>query len=1517
MKLLWPNQRLTLALLGSLFLASLGAAGPRKYKIHDEREAEEFMKELDVRYSHECNLETLARWDYMVDVTDADKEAAANKAAVRYLDFKGEAAVNSSKFDYSGFESVDLYRRFRFLSKKGPGALGVDDLTKYKDHQSKMENIYSTATICDYHDPTQCGLTLEPDIELIMATSEDWEELRYVWDQWREVSGKLMREDFIQFVELSNKAAALDGFRDTSEYWLNSYTVDEREAAAFQVASPLSQDQFQAMTDQVWQKVSAELYKKLHSWVRWKMADVYPEHIDLTGPLPAHILGNMWGQDWVNIADRVMPFPEFPTYDVSESMVQNGWDIQQIFESAEDFFESIGLFPMTQTFWDKSVVNQTEWGKVMMCHASAEDFCLGSEGEDYRIKMCTEVNMEDLVTVHHEMGHIEYFMAYKNLPHVFRDSANPGIHEAIGDLIALSVSTPSHLENVLHLMPGEGVKSGTSSSSEHTDDEKRDLNFLMRMALEKIAFLPFGYLIDKFRWGVFEGSIPTDQMNAAWWQLRQELQGVTPPGGSRGEEFFDAGAKFHVPANVPYIRYFVSFITQFQFHAHLCQVAGHQGPLHNCDIYNNRDAGAVLRNALERGFSEPWPVVLKDLGGSPDMDPQAIISYFDPLIRFLDDELAKAGQCIGWGEDCVKSRAAASDQVGNARVLALESINSETSAQSTSVQSTSVSSTSAQSTSEQSTSASITSVQSTSEQSSSEQSTSASTTSMQSTSDQSTSVQSTSASPTSVPSTSEQSTSDHSTSASTTSVPSTSVPTSESSTTVPSTTVTAPSSSPVTELPTTEPVTDDPTDEKDAKKRLEEMDAEMTIHVQAAALADWNYETNMTEQMKNASIKAWMDVKNNFSVFHSTTIDYFHYEGFKDEDVKRQFELQKNLGAAALPKDDLQKLTDIVSRMVSTLSKKVCPATNSKCDAESEGMGIYELEAKMTNATETYDNLEYYWLEWREVSKELLEDYKEYVVLENKTADLNGFGNAGLLWIDPYTDANYTSDDFVSEVADLWNQTKPFYANLRAYVFHKLKMKYGDDITTNDLIPAHILGDMYGENWESLYDLVAPYNVTLPDISDLLNDKLDTVSNMTREVEEYFFVTMGLKPMTTKFWDNSTLENNGDMVCQPSAWDFYDVPKDSTPDTDGDFRIKMCAAKTQEDFITLHHEMAHIEYMMAYSSRGDDRKEIMPIVFRDGANPAFHEAVGSAIGLSARNPDYLKSVAERLSKKEEFTIHNAEMDDEMIVNHLMKIALAKIPVLPYAYILDSWRWKVFSDDTITDYNKRWWELRIAEQGIAPPTKRFPKSEFDVGSKFDVAVSTPYIWRFVAQVLQFQIHHKLGEICRCKDDINCPIWSCDEAGTALTKLMSLGRSVRWQKALGDFLGDETGGLSSEALKNFFMPLEDFLTTYITDNEISVQWNPDQINKYMDKEREEISATVPIVVGVVLACMVVVVIVAYFVGQKKQKKKLKAMESQVESGGHTNMEMKESKKEESSDSEEEEEKEKEKETLDERF
>ncbi|XP_063872288.1 angiotensin-converting enzyme-like [Scylla paramamosain] len=1377
-----------LALLGLALLVS-----PLHALITDEVEAQEFMKELDVRFNHECNKEMVARWEYITDVTDPDKETAANAAAVHYLNFKGEAAVNSSQYAYDGFTDVELYRRFRFLSKKGPGALDEDELTEYKALQANMETIYSTATICDFYNPQQCDLILEPDIEAIMASSTNWDELKYVWEQWRDNTGKLMRNDFVRFVELSNKAATLDGFDNTGSYWLNGYTVDQREADVYTGGHTLNPVEFREMLSSVWDQVSEGLYKKLHAYVRMRLQEVYPGKIDPTGPIPSHILGNMWAQTWGNIGRYVMPFSDVPSFDVTDKMHENGWDIMKMFKTAEDFFESIGLYPMTQVFWDRSVINQTAWGKTIVCHASAEDFCLGPEGDDYRIKMCTEVNMEDLITVHHEMGHIEYFMAYKDLPHVFRDSANPGFHEAIGDLIALSVSTPKHLQNIL------GLTRKTSTSTKYTDEEKQDLNFLMEMALEKIAFLPFGYLIDKYRWGVFDNSITTEELNAGWWNLRESLQGVTTPEGVRGEEFFDPGAKYHVPANVPYIRYFVSFIVQFQFHERLCAAAGHTGPLHTCDIYGNQDAGTILREALKKGFSEPWPVVLKELGGSENIDPQAIIKYFDPLIKFLDLALAEGDQCIGWGENCIKVGADSKIETPEPPNPPPEATNPPTE---------------------------------------------------------------------------------------TTNPPSETItPPSENTTDLQSTASETESSMSTVES-TTEPSS---RNEEQALEDMNAMDAELTLLVQNATLYDWEYYTNESDATAADANAAWAKVSHAFREWYNRTIAFYEYEEFESENLKRRFRLQKNLGTSALSDNDLKMYSTIVKNMTSIYNEGRVVDMNN----ETISYGIDELEIMMAQ-TRDADELKHYWMEWRSQSGKLMRDnFEKYITLLNTAAQENDFSDAGEMWVDVYTEPtlNYTSQDFKSEIESLWKELEEFYEELHAYVHYKLKEQYGDDVVDSKFIPAHLLGNMWAQSWENIYDLVAPYpEVPIPDISEALEENIVNNDEMVRIAED-FFTSLGLYNMTQDFNDKSVFEQNEQesVICHASAWDFYDVVDDPS---EGDFRIKMCADKNQEDFIVIHHEMGHTEYQMSYSIPKGER----PLVFRDGANPGFHEAIGDTIALSVSTPSHLKMIEDYLTNnatnatdelnripyasffESQLDYGNDTSDHKQNINFLMKTALAKIAFLPYAYILDQWRWELFEDNNEhEDYNRKWWELRLDVQGICPPDLRHPNDDLDAGSKYHVADSVPYIRYFVAHILQFQFHHRLCEIAYGDQFeetkvFNCDIYNCTDAGAELKKLLNMGASVEWHEQLKNFMGSSDGSMNSTAILQYFSPLRHYLKEYIKNNKIDVGWDKGKVDDYMI-ESAYIPATVPIVVGVVLAAMVLIVIIAYFVGQARQKKKEK--------------------------------------------
>ncbi|XP_014824640.1 PREDICTED: angiotensin-converting enzyme-like isoform X2 [Poecilia mexicana] len=338
--------------------------------------------------------------------------------------------------------------------------------------------------------------------------------------------------------------------------------------------------------------------------------------------------GNMWAQSWNNLYEMMVPFPGKPFLDVTDEMVRQGFNATHMFRVAEEFFTSLGLKEMPPEFWEGSMLVKPE-GREVVCHASAWDFY---NRRDFRIKQCTTVTMEDLFTVHHEMGHIQYYLQYKDQPVGFRDGANPGFHEAIGDLMSLSVSTPKHLHEINLL---ESV----------TSDNESDLNFLLKTALETIAFLPFGYLVDLWRWDVFNGNTPPEKYNSAWWNLRTKYQGICPP-TRRTEEHFDPGAKYHVPGNTPYIRYFVSFILRFQFHEKLCEVANQTGPLHTCDIYRSTEAGAILKKVLEAGSSRPWPDMLQEAIGTREINATSLLKYFDPITKWLEEQTAN--ETLGW-----------------------------------------------------------------------------------------------------------------------------------------------------------------------------------------------------------------------------------------------------------------------------------------------------------------------------------------------------------------------------------------------------------------------------------------------------------------------------------------------------------------------------------------------------------------------------------------------------------------------------------------------------------------------------------------------------------------------------------------------------------------------------------------------------------------------------------------------------------------------------------------------------
>ncbi|MCB1055033.1 MAG: M2 family metallopeptidase [Acidobacteria bacterium] len=446
----------------------------------------------------------------------------------------------------------------------------------------------------------------------IFAESRDPKLLLDLWQGWRTVSPS-MRPEFERYVQLANAGAQNLGFADLGAMWRSKYDM--------------SPEAFAAELDRLWQQVRP-LYEALHCHVRAKLAETYgTDVVAPDGPIPAHLLGNMWAQTWSNIYPLVAPPEGSGTFDLTERLRAKGVDERGMVRYGEGFFTSLGFDPLPETFWERSLFRQPR-DRDVVCHASAWDI---DWEDDLRLKMCVQINAEDFSVVHHELGHNFYQRAYKTQPVLYRDSANDGFHEALGDTVALSV-TPAYLVQLGFI--------------DQEPDASADLGLLMRMALDKVAFLPFGLLIDQWRWKVFSGEITPEQYNTAWWQLREKYQGIAPP-VARSEQDFDPGAKYHVPANVPYTRYFLADILQFQFHRGLCQAAGYEGPLNRCSVYGNDAAGERLRTMMAMGASRPWPEALEVMTGQKEMDATAILDYFAPLKAWLDEQ--NQGRVCGWG----------------------------------------------------------------------------------------------------------------------------------------------------------------------------------------------------------------------------------------------------------------------------------------------------------------------------------------------------------------------------------------------------------------------------------------------------------------------------------------------------------------------------------------------------------------------------------------------------------------------------------------------------------------------------------------------------------------------------------------------------------------------------------------------------------------------------------------------------------------------------------------------------
>ena len=595
------------AVLGAV-ACSVGAPSPPP-PAASANDAGEFLRRVNDTMLRLASEQQRAAWVAATHIT-LDTQTISARANQAFIEAVASNAKEATRFDGvtlspEARRQLDLLK-IALVTVTPSDPKEAEELTRLT---AAMEGAYGSGKWCpDPATPDTC-LDVE-EITEIMATSQDPRRLREVWEGWHTISIP-MKQDYARFVELANKGARELGFADTGAMWRAKYDMPP--------------DEFTKELDRLWDQVRP-LYVSLHAYVRMKLREKYGELVPARGPIPAHLLGNIWAQDWSNVRPLVAARQAGPSYSLTAILKRRNAAPVDMVRTGERFFTSLGFAPLPQTFWERSMFVQPP-DRAVVCHASAWNIDLV---DDLRIKMCIDPTEEDFTTIHHELGHNFYQRAYNTLPVLFRDSANDGFHEAVGDTIGLSV-TPEYL-----------VKIGLLDKA---PDASGDIGLLLGRALEKIAFLPFGLLVDQWRWQVFSGQVTPDRYNTAWWDLRLKYQGVAPP-EPRGEQFFDPGAKYHVPAVTPYTRYFLAHILQFQFHRALAKTAGCTTPLHRCSIYESREAGARLDEMLKLGLSKPWPDALEALTGSREMDATAIRDYFAPLQAWLDEQIE--GQPTGW-----------------------------------------------------------------------------------------------------------------------------------------------------------------------------------------------------------------------------------------------------------------------------------------------------------------------------------------------------------------------------------------------------------------------------------------------------------------------------------------------------------------------------------------------------------------------------------------------------------------------------------------------------------------------------------------------------------------------------------------------------------------------------------------------------------------------------------------------------------------------------------------------------
>ena len=595
-----------------LIILIVASCVPGSEQIDRNKELKDFLDNVEEENKNDGPIIYSASWMSSNFITYDSQKVIADYGT-RYTLKSLERSREASAFDDLPTSAVN--RRMLNILKSSfvmPPPLNKELASELSSITTSLEAMYGSGEHC-FEDGSCYDLEA---FESIIDNSRDPEELLKAWQGWHEI-GKPMKPMYMRMVDIGNQGSIDLGYQGLSDLWFSKYDMPA--------------DDFLNETDRVWEEVKP-LYDALHCHVRAKLNEHYGDDVvSESGPLPVHLLGNMWGQSWSNIYDLVYTEEsQQQSVDVTKIIEEKGLDEIEMVEYAEDFFLSIGFEPLPDTFWERSLFVKPR-DRSVVCHASAWN--LDPANNDLRIKMCIEKNEEDFVTIHHELGHIFYYQAYNHLPTLFQGGANDGFHEAFGDLLTLSI-TPDYLTQINFI------------TEEEASVAKEDpIGLLMKQALEGVVVVPWALMLDKWRSGVFNGEIDERNLNSSWWKLREHYQGISTS-TERSEDYFDPGAKYHIPGNTPYTRYYLARIMQYQFHEALCNEIKFDGLLHECSIYGSEKAGDKIISTMAMGESLPWQDAFENLTGSRQLSGKSILNYYAPLKDWLDEQ--NINRTCGW-----------------------------------------------------------------------------------------------------------------------------------------------------------------------------------------------------------------------------------------------------------------------------------------------------------------------------------------------------------------------------------------------------------------------------------------------------------------------------------------------------------------------------------------------------------------------------------------------------------------------------------------------------------------------------------------------------------------------------------------------------------------------------------------------------------------------------------------------------------------------------------------------------